>query len=134
MASVGGVGRAAAARSGGARPAASAGGFFVAAGAGPGAAAAPAPAAPVSVDALLVLQEMGGENVRDRGARRHGEAMLRLLAALQRARLGGGGELATAVAELGGLIRGCPDAADPALRQLVSAIALRARIELARPS
>ncbi len=132
MAGVVGVSRAAAWAAGGSKPAASTGGFSVTAGAAPAAAAAPAPAAPVAVDTLLALQEMPGEGVRDRAARRHGEAMLRLLAALQRARLGEPGPMAAVLAELGGSVHGGPEATDPGLRQLVSAIALRAKIELAR--
>lgn len=132
MVGVVGVGRAATWGTGGAKPATSAGGFSVPAGAAPAAAAAPAPAAPVAVDTLLALQEMPSEGVRDRAARRHGEAMLRLLAALQRARLGEPDRMAAVLAELGGSVDGGPEATDPVLRQLVSAIGLRAKIELAR--
>ncbi len=116
----------------GARATASSGGFCVAETTAHAPTATTAPAAPIGVDTLLTLQEMRGDGVRDRAARRHGEAMLRLLAALQRARLSGPTAMAGVLSELGELLEGGPDAADPALRQLLGAIELRVRVELAR--
>jgi hypothetical protein len=81
---------------------------------------------------LLALQEeAAGDTVRDRAARRRGFDLLSELAALQRDLLGGGltGER---LERLAGLAEQIPDAADPGLREAVAAIALRARVEVAR--
>lgn len=91
---------------------------------------APAAAATPIAAALLGLQEEAGAEARNIAARRRAEAMLRELAALQRGVLGG-------VADRAGLDRLArlgegAEAADPALRELVRAIALRAAVELAR--
>jgi hypothetical protein len=108
-----------------------AGGFSLPAGepSGTGAAAA---AVPASLGAMLALQEAGAEPARDRAARRHGQAMLKLLAALQRAMLQGGAEDEAELGRLAALSAEIPTASDPALRQAVAAIALRASVELAR--
>ncbi len=132
MSGVGKVGRAGGVAAGGVRRLASGGGFSVAAADGAASAAPAAAVAPLSLDALLALQQMPAEAVRDREAKRHGEAMLRLLGALQHTALGGGGDDAALLAELGGLAEGVPEAEDPRLRSAVAAVALRARIELAR--
>jgi len=81
---------------------------------------------------MLALQEAGAEPARDRAARRHGQAMLQLLAALQRAMLQGEGGDEAELARLASLSAEVPVASDPALRQVVAAIALRASVELAR--
>jgi hypothetical protein len=81
---------------------------------------------------MLALQEAGAEPVRDRAARRHGQAMLQLLAALQRAMLQGVGGDEAELTRLASLSAEVPVASDPALRQAVAAIALRASVELAR--
>ena len=47
-----------------------------------------------SLGSMLTLQELGGETVADREARRHGHDMLAALAELQRALLGGGDDRA----------------------------------------
>ena len=133
MASVSGVGRPAVAAAGRARGGVAGAGFALPPEAGT--AAEPAGAAsPASLGAMLALQEVSPEPLRDQAARRHGEALLRLLAALQRAGLAreGEGDGAATLAELDEMVRRVPDAADPALRSAVAAVALRVRVELAR--
>ena len=88
--------------------------------------------AEASLAGLLALQEdAGGGQIRDREARRRGRDLLAELAALQRDLLAGppGTER---LARLAGLAAAVPDAADPRLRDVVNAIALRARVETAR--
>jgi hypothetical protein len=89
----------------------------------------------------VALQEAAGHEVmapalRDRQARRHAEAVLAQLAALQCALLGDmpglGDEPGTALARLAGLAETAPEAADPGLAAVLAAVTLRARIELAR--
>ncbi len=89
----------------------------------------------------VALQEAAGQEVmapalRDRQARRHAEAVLAQLAALQCALLGDepdlGDEPGTALARLSGLAETAPEAADPGLAAVLAAVTLRARIELAR--
>ncbi len=92
-------------------------------------------AAELSLGGLLALQE--GEPgpghataVQDRAARRHGRDLLAALAALQRGLLGGA--LGTGdVRRLADLAEDIPPAADPRLRHVMQAIALRAKVELA---
>lgn len=87
--------------------------------------------APAALLGLLAVQEAEGAAARDRDARRRGKQMLDELARLQRALLTGRADrdglraLAALAAESG-------DAADPALATLVRAVAVRARVELAR--
>lgn len=131
MSGVSGVGRTTAGGASRIRTAPAAGGFSLAAGAASQAGAA-AGAAPVSLGAMLALQEAGAAPVRDRAARRHGQAMLQLLAALQRAMLQGAGGDEAELTRLASLSAEVPLASDPALRQAVAAIALRASVELAR--
>ncbi len=131
MSGVSGVGRATAGGAGRARTAQAAGGFSLGTGAASGAGEAAA-AVPVSLGSMLALQEAGAEPVRDRAARRHGHAMLQLLAALQRAMLGGGSGDEAELGRLAALSAEIPPTSDPGLRQAVAAIALRAAIELAR--
>jgi hypothetical protein len=88
-----------------------------------------APAAALA--SMLVLQEMGGEAPEDREARRHGHDLLDALAALQRAVLTGGDD-AAALERLAGLAATVPHAADVRLAAMVSAIVVRAKVELAR--
>ena len=80
---------------------------------------------------MLALQEVGGETVEDREARRHGHDMLAALAELQRALLGGGDD-GVALQRLADLAASVPHATDPRLAAMVSAIVLRVRVELAR--
>jgi Class II flagellar assembly regulator len=106
-------------------------GFFVPpepAGTDQAAAAAPLATSPGS---MLTLQELGGETLADRQARRHGQDMLAALAELQRALLGGGDDT-RALERLTDLAAAVPLAADRRLAAMVSAIVVRARVELAR--
>lgn len=94
----------------------------------------PAAAASVhgtSIASMLTLQELGGETVQDREARRHGHDILSVLAELQRALLAGGND-AAALQRLAELASSVPLATDGRLAALVSAIVVRARVELAR--
>ncbi|HEY6439078.1 MAG TPA: flagellar assembly protein FliX [Acetobacteraceae bacterium] len=93
------------------------------------AAAAETPA--MSPASMLSLQEVGGETVEDREARRRGNDMLAALGELQRALLAGGGD-AGALQRLVELSASVTRATDPRLAALVSAIVVRARVELAR--
>lgn len=104
------------------------GGFTVSAGAAPGVAMASGVAA---LDGLLLLQEVEDAPERDRRARKHGRAMLDALSRLQLGLLDGECG-AGALASLSALAEHCPEAADPGLRDLLRAVALRARVELAR--
>ncbi|MBR0673767.1 flagellar assembly protein FliX, partial [Neoroseomonas soli] len=79
---------------------------------------------------LLALQEAGPVAERDARARRRGDALLRELSGLQAELLAGRVDPARLQA-LAALAEG-ESAADPALAAAVAAIALRARIELAR--
>ena len=129
MVGIRGVGAGAAARAGrwarGAR-----GGFSLGAGAETsGAAAAQATAGPAAVG-LLALQEAGPVAERDARARRRGEGLLRELAGLQADLLAGRADPARLRA-IAALAEG-ETPADPALAGAIAAIALRARIELAR--
>ena len=99
--------------------------------------ALPGPAAPgvhaagaVTMPSLLALQEADGEAVRDREAREHGEALLHVLAALQRALLGGGDP--AVMERLAALVRRAPVPADPHLLAVQRALLVRAAVELAR--
>jgi hypothetical protein len=80
---------------------------------------------------MLALQEMGAGSVRDREARRRGQGLLAALAALQRGLLAGGDDPA-ALQRLADLAEAAPDTEDPRLGAVLSAIVLRARVELAR--
>ena len=99
-------------------------------GAGHATAVAATQATPLA--SMLALQELGEETVEDREARRHSHDMLAMLAELQRALLGGGDEVAV-LHRLADLAAAAPPAAtDRRLAAMVSAIVLRARVELAR--
>ncbi len=95
-----------------------------------GSAPAAAAAAPAALATMLALQELGGEAAADREARHHGERLLVALGDLQRALLGG--ESDDALRRLAELMDTMPPAADMRLAAAISAITLRARIELAR--
>lgn len=79
---------------------------------------------------MLGLQEGWSPAERDAAAQRRGQAALRALEELQLAVLAGGIEPAR-LARLALLAEG-EAGADPALREIIAAISLRARIELAR--
>jgi hypothetical protein len=96
--------------------------------------AAPAESAAIGgLEAILLLQEASDASVADREARRHGRDLLAALAALQRAILAAGGETGAVLAHLATLAEISPmEARDPALRAVVAAVVLRAKVELAR--
>lgn len=106
------------------------GGGFSLGGASTTATAAAQGAAPAAPVGLLALQEAGPVAERDARARKRGEAMLQSLSALQLGLLGGRLDPARLRA-LAALVPG-EEAADPALAAVISAIRLRARVELAR--
>ena len=94
--------------------------------------------------AMLALQELAAEqgagpssersaDVADREARRRGRDMLAALAALQKALLDGG-DPEPGLAGLARLVDAAPPACDPILAGIVSAIRLRARLEILRRS
>ncbi len=68
---------------------------------------------------------------RDRESRQRSRDLLRLLGELQRAMLGSTTGAAT-LRQLASSLADIPEAADPALAAIASAVALRARIELVR--
>lgn len=92
----------------------------------------------VAAPSLLGLQEAAEPEVRDRDARRHGNALLAGLAALQRAMLGGAGTGAGTGAEAGTLaqldtlLKTVPVPDDPRLAELQRALLVRTAVELAR--
>ena len=88
-------------------------------------------AEPTSLGAVLTLQEMGAETVYDREARKQGQNMLALLAALQRGLLSGVDNIA-ALQQLADLAAAAPIATDRRLAATISAILVRVRVELAR--
>lgn len=83
------------------------------------------------LDGMLALQEAGAEAVRDRQARRHGQALLGTLARLQHDLLQEGGD-DSALHQVAALLEAMPPAANPALASALAGVALRARVELAR--
>ena len=97
------------------------------------AAAAEAPA--VMLGGLLALLAEESDEASDREARRHGHDLLAELAALQRALLSDDAAEGVQIDQLHRLAKlaaGVPAAADPRLREVLEAITLRARVELAR--
>ena len=82
---------------------------------------------------LLSLQESGADAGRDAAARRRAGDILDELQGLQCDLLAGGAGDPDRLARLAALDSG-EDGSDPALRALVQAVVLRARIELARRS
>ena len=80
---------------------------------------------------MLSLQELGGETVQDREARRQGQDILAALAELQRLILSGASD-GTTLQRLADLAGSVPLATDRRLNAIVSAIVIRARVELAR--
>jgi hypothetical protein len=86
------------------------------------------------LDGLLQFQAMEDGATRDRHARRHGQALLGELAALQRALLGDAdADTEDALLHrLSAMLEACPAASDPALAATMAAVVLRVRVELAR--
>jgi len=95
------------------------------------AAATNGPTEPASLGAVLTLQEIGSQTTEDRQARKHGQQMLVLLAALQRSLLDGVDNV-DAITQLAELSSAVPRAEDRRLAAMISAIVVRARVELAR--
>lgn len=97
----------------------------------PAAVRGPTAAAPAALLGLLAVQEAEGAATRDRDAHKRGTLMLYELTRLQRALLAGrlDPESLRALAALAG---DPAVAADPAIAAVVRAIAMRARVELAR--
>ena len=96
-----------------------------------GTSATSGPIEPSCLGAALTLQELGDQTVEDRRARKHGQDMLALLAAVQRSLLTGE-DVVAALQQLADLSKSVPRAADPRLAAMISAIQVRARVELAR--
>ena len=94
------------------------------------AAQGPAAVSVVGLTDLLALQEAEQDTVRDREARRHGDATLAALASMQRALLGGSRE--GVMETLTRLARNAPEAADPRLLAVQRALQVRVAVELAR--
>jgi hypothetical protein len=113
------------------------GGFSVGGTAGANGAAAAATGAASAAAAvggsLLAVQETGDRAGRDAAARRRGHAILDELRGLQAELLGGRAPDPARLARLAASGAG-EEGADPGLREAVRAVALRARIELARRS
>ncbi len=84
----------------------------------------------VTLTGLIALQEDACPQHRDRTARRGGERVLGALGTVQAATLAGDGN--AALAALNDAVAAMTDPADPALRTIIGAIRLRARVELAR--
>lgn len=88
-------------------------------------------AAPATLGGMLTLQEIEDEPPRDRAARRHGQAILGALSALQRALLTTWLD-SGALERLARLLESAPEPDDPRLRSLLGAVLLRANVELAK--
>jgi hypothetical protein len=89
----------------------------------------------VLLGGLLALLVEDSDAATDREARRHGHDLLAEMAALQRALLADNAEAgvpADQLRRLAGLAATVPAAADPRLREVLEAITLRARVEVAR--
>ena len=86
----------------------------------------------VMLAGLLALQAEDCDEARDREARRRGHDMLAELAALQRALLIEGGVPVDQLRRLEGLAADTPPCSDQRLREVMEAITLRVRVELAR--
>jgi len=118
-----------------ARQGRAAGGFSVPTAVRGGRTVAAEEAPAVLLAGLLALQAEDSGEARDREARRHGHDLLAELAALQRALLADGADGGVPVEQLrrlAGLAATVPAAADARLREVMEAITLRARVELAR--
>jgi Class II flagellar assembly regulator len=132
MSVISGLGAASPADRTSARPEQPAGGFAVSVPVRARAAEAPAEPPAVLLAGLLALQAEDCDDSRDRNARRRGQDLLAQLAALQRALLSEGGVPVDQLRELERLAADAPPASDPHLREIMDAITLRVRVELAR--
>jgi hypothetical protein len=131
MAAIEGIGRSNVARSGARRSSAFTGGFAVSLETTTPSHAATEAMPPAALASMLTLQELGGETAEDRDARQYGQDMLTVLASLQLALLTGG-DAGAALQQLAELAAAVPRANDRRLAAMVSAIIVRARVELAR--
>ncbi len=131
MSRVSGVGPGAAVTPGRTQPA-TAGGFSVT-GEAKAAEAAPVPAAePAALAGMLALQEAETETARNRKGQRHGAALLNAMRQLQQELLGAPEQAEPGISSLARLAASTPPVSDPVLAQILSAIRLRARVELLR--
>lgn len=91
-----------------------------------------AAAPPASVPSILLtgIEPPPQQPADDAAAARHGGAMLKAMADLQRAMLEGAGD--EACRTLAKLAQSMPSAADPALQEVLQSMAVRAAVELAR--
>jgi hypothetical protein len=87
--------------------------------------------AAIGLDGLLALQNMIEDAGPDAKAHKHGTAMLRTLTALQRLMLSNG-DPSSILRDLADMSVTAPVADDPGLATAISAVILRARVELAR--
>jgi Class II flagellar assembly regulator len=85
----------------------------------------------LGLESMLALQSIQEETERDRGARKRGTAMIAALTKLQRAMLAGEDPL-SALRTLNDLGTADPITDDPGLGEILRAINLRSRIEMAR--
>jgi Class II flagellar assembly regulator len=86
---------------------------------------------PVTLGMMLAAEALDRDATRDRAARRHGQVVLAGLTTLQRVLLEGG-DTATSLDRLAGLLAAMPPAVEPRLAALLDTIVLRVRVELAR--
>ena len=89
--------------------------------------------AATSLSTLLALQEVDTPTEQDRKAHRHAEILLDELQALQLEMLGRPPDSGR-LHRLAGMIHGLPVATHLGLRAAVAAVAMRAELELARPT
>ncbi|MGH7160098.1 MAG: flagellar assembly protein FliX [Acetobacteraceae bacterium] len=130
---LGGTGRTASVRPGRSMPGGAAGFVLPEARAAPDGADSIGETVPTTLlGAMLALQEAAADRSRDRAARRHGEAVLTALMALQVRLLDAPAHRGAALAHLAKLVAQLPQAADPALGALIRDLTLRAEVELAR--
>ena len=97
----------------------------------PAAAAMAAIVSTTSIDGLLSLQEVDPPSERNRRARNHAGVLIKALDRLQR-QLTSYEPASEHLGDLAALILQPPIAADPRLQAILSAIVLRAHVELAR--
>ncbi len=107
-------------------------GFAVSVPVRPRATEAPAEPPAVMLAGLLALQAEDTDETHDRAAKRRGQDLLAELAALQRALLSEGGVPVDQLRNLERLVADAPPATNPHLREILDAITLRVRVELAR--
>jgi Class II flagellar assembly regulator len=133
MAAIEGIGRTRTARLARRGPARASTGFTVPAETTVSSRAAAETVPAAALASMLSLQELGGDAAEDVQARRHGHDLLAALAELQRTLLIGGDD-AAALQHLAELAASVPHAADRRLAAIVSAIIVRAKVELVRRS